>query len=123
MAKKHHPDVRASDSDDHKPDIEMFRDIVEAYKVLSVPESRATFDLARKKNPQVFDFDKELREDQGLMSGRDKRGIIPKMKPKSGSYAEQRIAQLKQEREKYNANDLGYYRGGVPREHRGALRG
>jgi len=51
MAKRHHPDVRAADPTDHQPDIEKFRDIVEAYKVLSVPESRAAFDLNRKKNP------------------------------------------------------------------------
>ena len=40
-----------------------------------------------------------------------------------GSYAEMRMAELKQQREKYNANDLGYYNGGVPRANRGNIRG
>ena len=30
---------------------------------------------------------------------------------------------MKEERKKYNANDLGYYNGGVPQPHRGAKRG
>lgn len=53
LAKKHHPDVRATagDAGDFDPDVEKFRDVVEAYSVLSVKESRATFDLSRKKNP------------------------------------------------------------------------
>ena len=33
------------------------------------------------------------------------------------------MAELKKEREKYNVNDLGYYNGGVPRNHRGTIRG
>lgn len=54
---------------------------------------------------------------------RDHRGLSPRQRPSRGSYAEQRIQELKEEREKYNVNDLGYYRGGVPRINRGALRG
>ena len=34
-----------------------------------------------------------------------------------------RLAELKVEREKYNVNDIGFYNGGVPRRHRGAVRG
>ena len=33
------------------------------------------------------------------------------------------MAELKQQREMYNANDLGFYRGGVPRRGRGPVRG
>jgi DnaJ-class molecular chaperone len=54
LAKKHHPDVRStagSEVSDYDPDVEKFRDVVEAYQVLSVKESRADFDLSRKKNP------------------------------------------------------------------------
>jgi len=57
LAKKHHPDVRstanAGDAS-HDPDVEKFRDVVEAYQVLSVRESRAAFDISRKKNPQLY---------------------------------------------------------------------
>jgi len=50
--------------------------VVEAYSVLSVRESRVTYDLTRKKNPQIFkpvseqQFDlesrRELRNKAGL---------------------------------------------------------
>ena len=62
MAKKYHPDVRAtSDSDvglgDHDPDVEKFRDVVEAYQVLSVKESRAAFDISMRRNPEMYQRD------------------------------------------------------------------
>ena len=75
LAKKHHPDVRSGD----QPDIEKFRDICEAYQVLSVKESRAAFDLSRKKNPHLYkpdvmaDYDMLNKRDQ-----RDKRGVSPR---------------------------------------------
>ena len=52
LAKKHHPDVRSTggDTSNYDPDVEKFRDVVEAYQVLSVKESRSNFDLSRKKN-------------------------------------------------------------------------
>jgi DnaJ-class molecular chaperone len=56
LAKKHHPDVRSTggDTSEYEPDVEKFRDVVEAYQILSVKESRAAFDLTRKKNPQLY---------------------------------------------------------------------
>ena len=54
---------------------------------------------------------------------RNKEGNVPKTAPARGSYAEQRIQELRREREKYNVNDLGYYNGGVPRRNRGSVRG
>jgi curved DNA-binding protein CbpA len=36
-------------SKDAEPDAEKFREITEAYNVLSVPESRASFDILRAK--------------------------------------------------------------------------
>jgi DnaJ-class molecular chaperone len=47
LAKKHHPDVMQADGV-HDPDVEKFRNVVEAYQVLSVKESRAAFDITRK---------------------------------------------------------------------------
>lgn len=91
LAKKHHPDVRASDIDGaHDPDVEKFRDVVEAYQVLSVKESRATFDLSRKRNPHSYH--KPLSDEQFDMINRrdlrDKRGVSPRQQPARGSYAE-----------------------------------
>jgi DnaJ-class molecular chaperone len=48
LAKKYHPDVRSTadgDVAEYEPDVEKFRDVVEAYQVLSVKESRADFDI------------------------------------------------------------------------------
>lgn len=127
LAKKYHPDVRSSTDDavgDRDPDVEKFRDVVEAYQVLSVRESRATFDISRRKNPQLY---KEEAADQFEMmlnrEKRDKRGVSPSKANARGSYADLRMAELRKQREKYNANDLGYYKGGVPRADRGTIRG
>ena len=50
MAKKHHPDVVGGAA----PDAEKFRDLMEAYGVLSVSESRANYDLMKRKNPDAY---------------------------------------------------------------------
>jgi len=116
--------VRATggDTSDYEPDVEKFRDVVEAYQILSVKESRAAFDLTRKKNPHLY---KNLSQEEiDMMFNRDNRGqVSPRTKPARGSYAEQRIKELQKERAKYNVNDLGYYNGGVPRANRGTIRG
>ena len=49
-AKKYHPDVVGSAS----PDANKFRDVMEAYAVLSVVQSRANYDLLRRKDPDAF---------------------------------------------------------------------
>jgi hypothetical protein len=54
---------------------------------------------------------------------RNKDGNISRTPAARGSYAEQRIQELKRERARYNVNDLGYYNGGVPRKNRGTVRG
>lgn len=80
LAKKHHPDVRASGTEgEFDPDVEKFRDVVEAYQVLSVRESRAAFDIQRKKNPHLYK--PVLNEELEMMSRRnqrDKRGLSPR---------------------------------------------
>jgi hypothetical protein len=54
---------------------------------------------------------------------RDKTGMISKDKPARGSYAEDRLTQLKKDRDQYNVNHLGYYQGGIPRKDSGPIRG
>ena len=55
LAKKFHPDVRTSSPTEvHEPNPDKFRDVAEAYAVLSVRESRVTYDLTRKKNPELY---------------------------------------------------------------------
>lgn len=115
--------MRSSDkTQEHQPNADRFRDVVEAYQVLSVQQSRANYDLGRKKNPDAyrpvsdFQFDMEQRRDK-----RDKSGMIP-TKPVRGSYAEERLTQLKKDRAQYNVNHLGYYQGGIPRKDSGPIR-
>jgi DnaJ-class molecular chaperone len=84
LAKKHHPDVKSSD-----PDVEKFRNVVEAYQVLSVKESRAAFDISMKKNPHLYTSVSEEQWDMiNRRDLRDKSGLTPRSKPSRGSYAE-----------------------------------
>ena len=105
----------ADKSAQHTPNADLFRDVVEAYQVLSVSESRANYDLSRKKNPDLYkpvsdlQFSMENRRDK-----RDKSGVVKGDKPARGSYAEDRLNQLKKDREQYSVNHLGYYSGGIP---------
>ena len=118
--KKHHPDVAGGE----QPDSNIFRDVMEAYSVLSVNQSRVNYDLLRKKRPDDF---KPVSEEEFNRSNRpdlrDAAGNSPVAAAPAGSYAAERLAELKQQREKYNVNDLGYYRGGLPQKGRGAIRG
>ena len=97
---------------------------MEAYAVLSVMQSRANYDLLRQKDPDQFkevsqhEFDKNYN-----VGARDESGHVPVAAPATGSYAETRLAELKEQRKQYNVNFLGYYRGGVPSRMNGAIRG
>jgi DnaJ-class molecular chaperone len=93
LAKKFHPDARSSaGSTEHTPDADKFRDVVEAYNVLSVRDSRVNYDLTRRKNSDAFrevsehEFNLEHRFDL-----RDKSGVVKGEKPKRGSYEEDRL--------------------------------
>ena len=120
QAKKFHPDVVGGAT----PSAEQFRDVQEAYAVLSVMQSRANYDLLRKKDPDSFRemTEREFNKNYNV-SARDASGNVPAAAPAEGSYAEQRLAELKAQRAQYNVNDIGFYRGGVPQKGRGALRG
>jgi len=92
--------------------------------VLSVVQSRANYDLLRKKDPDQFRemTEREFNKTYNV-SARDATGNVPSAAPTAGSYAEERLAELKAQRAQYNVNDLGFYRGGVPSKGRGAIRG
>lgn len=92
------------------PDATKFRDVTEAFGILSVRESRVNYDLQVKKNPDSYkpiseeDFFRNQRPDM-----RDAAGNTPVKAADPGSYAAERLAELKEQRKKYNVNDLGYY--------------
>lgn len=120
QAKKFHPDVVGGAT----PSAEQFRDVQEAYAVLSVMQSRANYDLLRKKDPDSFRemTEREFNRNYNV-SARNASGNVPDAAPAQGSYAEQRLAELKAQRAQYNVNNIGFYRGGVPQKGRGAIRG
>ena len=80
-----------------QPDSGKFNDIQAAYAVLSQPQSRANYDILRRKNPDAY---REVSERDFKMTHsrgeRDATGNIPQAAPAQGSYAELRMAQLKE---------------------------
>lgn len=50
LVKQYHPDLATTGT----PNAEKFREIMEAYAVLSVRESRVSYDLQMRKNPDAF---------------------------------------------------------------------
>ena len=95
MVKLHHPDTKAA----AQPDADKFREVMEAYSVLSIDESRASYDISRRKNPDAYrdlsqdEFNRRFRADL-----RDAAGQVVQTKPARGSYAEQRLQELKEQR-------------------------
>lgn len=67
--------------------------------MLSVRESRVNYDLSRRKNPDLYkpvsehEYNLENRRDL-----RDKSGMVKRDQPARGSYAEERLNQLKKDR-------------------------
>lgn len=97
---------------------------MEAYAILSVMSSRANYDLLRQRNPDSFKEISQHEFDKNYNAGaRDASGNVPTAAPAKGSYAETRLAELKEQRKQYNVNDLGFYRGGVPQKRSGSVRG
>lgn len=92
--------------------------------MLSVRESRVAYDLTRKKNPQLFRETSEFQYNlENRIDKRGKTGLVDAEKPSRGSYAENRLDQLKKDRAQYNVNHLGYYSGGIPQKDMGPVRG
>ena len=96
LAKKYHPDARTVDKtekDLRTPDGDKFRDVVEAYQVLSVSESRVAYDITRKKNPHLFRPQSEFQNNLvNRIDKRDKQGLIHGDTPARGSYHEDRLS-------------------------------
>jgi curved DNA-binding protein CbpA len=117
LAKKYHPDVNTLDTKAN--DGNKFREISEAYAILSVRETRLQYDERRVKelNPKLPQSQANI-----IKGERDKTGHVYQ-KPKEGSFASIRLKELQNEREKYNVNYYGFYQGGVPVEDNGSIRG
>lgn len=122
LAKQYHPDVNTT-GETHQPNAEKFREIAEAYAVLSIPENKMSYDISYEKNEEALYSGVKSQTMEQHRKMRDVTGHVPKPKPARGSYAEHRLKYLEKEREMFNVNHLGYYRGGLPQKDRGNARG
>jgi curved DNA-binding protein CbpA len=113
LAMKYHPDVNTT-GDTHDPNAERFREIAEAYAVLSIPENKMSYDLTYNKNQEAIFSSVKSETMEKNRKMRDKTGHVPGPTPMRGSYAEFRMKALEKERSKFNVNHLGYYSGGLP---------
>lgn len=121
LAKRYHPDVNAS-TEAYEGDADRFKDVVEAYQVLSVSESRTAYDLHNQSAPD-FIYRAQRMETMRKYSNRGKDGNPIKAEHPSGSYAEKKRQFLADERKKFNVNAFGRYNGGVPQRDKGNMRG
>jgi curved DNA-binding protein CbpA len=122
LAKKYHPDVNTTGTI-HEPNADKFRQIAEAYAVLSVPENKMSYDINYTKNEEAVFSSQKSSVMNNYREERDRRGLYNKDVPKKGSYADHRRKQIERERKKYNVNHLGYYKGGLPQKNKKNVRG
>jgi len=113
LAKKYHPDVNTTGSI-HEPNAEKFRQIAEAYAVLSVSEYKMKYDTSYTKNEEAVFSSSKSKVMEMNRKNRDKTGQASVFAASRGSYAEHRLKQLERERKMFNVSHLGYYNGGVP---------
>ena len=96
FARSGHSLPNEGETGSEQPDAAKFRDVTEAFGVLSVRESRANYDIQKKKNPDNYkvvseeEFFKEKRADM-----RDAAGNTPSKQLDPSSYAAERMAELK----------------------------
>lgn len=95
--------------------------MAEAYAVLSHAESKQAYDLLNKSQPdRIF---KSVRDNQDLFySTRDEQGQIKRTPIQKGSYAEEKLKILEEERKKFNVDMFGRYKGGLPQAGKGPVR-
>ena len=122
MALKYHPDVNTTGETDQS-NARKFREIAEAYAVLSIPENKIIYDRNRLKKQDSVYTNVKSQTMEANRKMRDATGHVPSPKPTRGTYAEHRLKTLEKEREKFNVNHLGYYNGGLPKKNNGAIRG
>lgn len=121
LAKKYHPDVNTSGVF-HEPDGEKFKEVAEAYAVLSVSQSKLSYDLLNQEAPESI-YREQREENYKNMTQRGPDGHIYKKPFSKGSYAEEKQKILEEERKRFNVDAYGRYKGGVPQKDGGFRRG
>jgi len=122
LAKRYHPDVNIG-IEKHEPNTEKFRDIAEAYAVLSNKIMRLDYDMRMKSNSNIIYNAEKMKNMEETKMNRDAKGNQIKPGPMKGSYADYRLGKLKELRDSFGVNDHGMYKGGIPRQNGGQSRG
>lgn len=96
---KFHPDVNTT-GETHEPNAEKFREIAEAYAVLSVMENKMSYDQTRRRNQDAILSSAKSEAMENSRLKRDATGHVPSAYPMRGTYAEHRLKALEKERKK-----------------------
>ena len=127
LAKKYHPDVNtstsSSGSNSHEPNVEKFRDIAEAYAVLSNTTLKVDYDRKLKPKPEVVYNSEKMKNMEKSRSERDASGNIKRTVYSKGSYGDMKMAKLDELKKQFNFDHLGNFKGGVPRPNSDGARG
>ncbi len=112
LAKKYHPDVNSLQADTHEPSAQKFREVAEAYAVLSNKSMKLDYDMRMRNFPESIYNTVKMKnmEESQQKRGEDGEKIQPK--PLKGTYAEHRLEKLKEMRKRFNVDDHGFYKGG-----------
>lgn len=112
LAKKYHPDVNIGKQEIYQPSIEKFRDIAEAYAVLSNRAMRLEYDTKMKIFPDSIYNSEKMKNMEEYQKERNSSANTVKPAAMKGSYAEYRLEKLKDWRSKFNVDKHGFYKGG-----------
>jgi len=112
LAKRYHPDVNSLASDTHEPSAAKFRDVAEAYAVLSNRSMKLDYDMRMKNFPDSVYNSEKMKNMEESQKKRNNEGNVIKPAPLKGSYADHRLETLKEWRKKFNVDENGLYKGG-----------
>lgn len=123
LAKTYHPDVTTTAE---KPDIkalEKFREVAEAYGVLSNQKQRMKYDATQETKPEAVFNSEKMKAMKDAQKERDESGNLPVSEHDKGSYGYYRLERLKEWRKRFNFDNFNNFKGGVPRQYKGSIRG
>lgn len=123
LAKTYHPDVTTSSSKQiDQKSLEKFREIAEAYAILSNIQFRSKYDSDFKPVSEAVYSTFKTKAMEEAQKERDNAGNIKNDEVEKGSYGDFKLEKLKQWRKEFNFDHLGNFKGGVPRKYKGYAR-
>lgn len=125
LAKIYHPDVNVSseNSAQTKINLHKFREIAEAYGVLSNSFTKHRYDMTLEADPSIVFNSNKVKNQKEANLERDKSGNNFINPITQSNYAEHKKSVLDEIRKEYNVDKFGNFKGGIPRRSSGSLRG